>query len=99
MRLGNLALAVDQHRDGRILDGIELFDVLVPDDNRVVNLPLSQERSHRFPAIVVHGNTDNRKSLAPVLVLKLHEPGNLGLAAVAPRSPEVYEHDFSTKVR
>jgi len=53
------------------------------------------ERRNNALSIVVHGNSENRKSLWAVFRLQLDQLGDFDFARLAPRRPKIDQHDFA----
>ena len=96
MRLGDLAIAVDQEGGRqRIHPAVQLGDRIVSLQDPIIDGQLGDERLHGRPPFFVHRDADDGETLVFVLALEVDEPGNLDLAGTAPGGPKIEQDDFS----
>lgn len=82
-------VASDHERDWESEDAtVELSGFCSSHDNRIVDLEFFREGANRIDG-VVHGHTDDLKSLLSVFFLKFNEMRNLFAARNAPGCPEI----------
>ena len=91
---------VDEEGRGQCIDApIRVGCAVVADHYTVIHPQVRQERLHYFPALIVHGHTENLEPLVLVLTLHVHEPGDFDFARPAPSRPEVQQNDLSLVIR
>ena len=87
---------VDQKRARqRIQATIQLAEHLRSQQDAIIDLAFLNVWLHDAPAILVHGDANNRKTLVLVVLLKLDEPGNLNLTGAAPGSPKIEQDNLA----
>src|SRR5205085_2013849 len=82
----------------RIDTAVQLTDGIVAQENTVIHLMRCNVRFDRFPALFVHGNTDDLEPSALELLLEFDEPWDLETTGTAPRGPEIQENDLPTQI-
>src|SRR4051794_39147545 len=98
---GDAAIAIEQQRlrqAGRQLENL-LNRVEVPQHYRIGDWMLRKVWLDGMPSLFVDGDSDRGEARVAVLLLKLHEPRHLELAARAPRCPEIEQHDPAFVIR
>jgi hypothetical protein len=85
---GKPPLAIDQQRHRHGFRSVALRQLLIADRHRVVQLVFREVRHHRFPAIVVHRNTDHGQPARFVSGLEILQHRHLDTAWSAPGSPK-----------
>ena len=99
MDCGDLSIPIDQEGSREcVYATITLGCGVISNHNSIINFKVGHERLHSFPALIVHGNSQDFEAPILVLALHLHEPGDLDLAGSAPGCPEIQQHHLTAIV-
>jgi hypothetical protein len=96
MNGSNASVAVD-HKRGRqrFETAVQIARFVVAKQYAIVDFSSFDERRDRFPAIVVHRDSEDFEAAVFVLTLKFREPRDLDYAGAAPSGPEIEHHHFA----
>src|ERR1700733_9966892 len=90
----DFTVAINQSSERHAVESEAIGQRLIADHDGIVDALLVEPGPDGFPTIVVHRNSDDDQSLLLILFLKLDEPRNFQLEAVAPGGPEIYKNHF-----
>jgi len=93
--LAAAAVSVDQKRVRHVGDAVALRDRIIAECDAIWHRGCLNERPYYFPAVFVHGNSDDSETFPGIFALEFREPGNLLLAAMTLGCPKIQQHDLA----